>query len=261
MSQKFSLTAGGHRLFYQIINHHLKRAGQPVLVFLHEGLGCIDKWKDFPLMVSDSLQMPALVYDRYGYGYSDALEEARKPDFLHVEALTVLPEILDKLGISEDLILIGHSDGGSIALIYASVFPERVRGLVLEAPHVLVEEIAERGLQSAVMSYNYSDLKERLVKYHGDHTDSTFWGWVNVWTDPENRNWNIESCLPSIKAPVLFIQGADDEYGTVAQLEAIRKGVKGTVEAEIIPGCGHVPHQQAEALALKRMISFISHIR
>lgn len=244
-----------HHLNYRIIS---KPVRYPVLVFLHEGLGCIAKWKDFPDKLCKATGLPGLVYDRYGYGGSDTLKESRQPDFLQREAFDVLPELLDKLHITQPLVLIGHSDGGSIALLYASEFPERVQALILEAPHVKIEELSAQGLKAAIWAYQHGDLKERLSKYHGENTDPMFWSWANIWTDERTQNWNIESFLPSVKAPILFLQGELDEYGTVEQLDAIRDGSGGPVEAEIIPGCSHVPHQQAEEFALRRMQAFVA---
>lgn len=245
----------GHHLNYTWINEGING---PLLIFLHEGLGCVEKWKDFPGKLCKAADLPGLVYDRYGYGKSDMLGEPRQPDFLHREAFEALPELLEKLNMIRPLILVGHSDGGSIALLHASRYPERVIALILEAPHVKIEQLSARGLKEAIQAYRYGDLKERLEKYHGPNTDSMFWGWANIWTDERTRDWNIESFLPSVKAPILFLQGELDEYGTVEQLHAIRKGAGGPVEAEIIPGCGHIPHQQAEEFALQRMQGFIA---
>ncbi len=247
----------GHMLNFKIIRNPI---WSPILIFLHEGLGSIEKWKDFPDKLCRITGLPALVYDRYGYGRSDRLHEPLQPDFLHREAFEVLPELLEKLNIHPSLIFIGHSDGGSIALLYASKFSDCVKALILEAPHVKVEELSAQGLKAAIWAYQYGDLKERLYKYHGDNTDDMFWGWVNVWTDERTRDWNIESYLPGITASVLFLQGELDEYGTVEQLHAIRKKTGGSVEAEIIPECGHIPHQQAEEFVLNRMSQFISDI-
>jgi pimeloyl-ACP methyl ester carboxylesterase len=230
----------------------------PVLIFLHEGLGCVTKWKDFPDKLCTATGLTGLVYDRYGYGDSEELREPRQPDFLQREAYDVLPELLEKLNINKPLILVGHSDGGSIALLYAARFPERVSALVLEAPHVKLEEVSAQGLKAAIRAYLHGDLKERLQKYHSEKTDSMFWGWADVWTDERTRDWNIESCLPYIKAPVLFLQGRLDEYGTEEQMWAISKKIKAPFEAEIIPDCGHTPHQQAEEFVLERMTGFIS---
>ncbi|MDD5508103.1 MAG: alpha/beta hydrolase [Bacteroidales bacterium] len=244
----------GHTLGYRIIR---KSVWSPVLIFLHEGLGCIAKWKDFPDQLCKATMLTGIVYDRYGYGTSDELLEPRQPDFLFHEAFEVLPELLEKLNIHKPLILVGHSDGGSIALLFASRFPERVQALILEAPHVKIEDVSAQGLKAAIWAYRYGDLRQRLIKYHGPNTDSAFWGWANVWTDERAGEWNIESYLPHVTAPLLFIQGRQDEYGTEEQLWSISKHVKAPIEAEIIPDCGHIPHQQAEEFVLGRMTEFI----
>lgn len=245
----------GHTLSYKIIR---KSIWSPVLVFLHEGLGCVEKWKDFPYKLCKATGLTGLVYDRYGYGGSDKLQEPRQPDFLHREAFEVLPELLEKLNFKKPLILIGHSDGGSIALLYASNHSERVKALILEAPHVKIEKVSEEGLKATIRAYQIGDLKERLQKYHGEKTDSMFYGWADIWTDERMREWNIESCLSSVTAPVLFLQGRLDEYGTEEQMWAISKNIRTPFEAEIIADCGHIPHQQAEEYVLKRMTQFIS---
>ncbi|HNS16320.1 MAG TPA: alpha/beta hydrolase [Bacteroidales bacterium] len=246
-----------HTLNYRIIR---ETVWSPILVFLHEGLGCIKKWKDFPENLCKATCLTGFVYDRYGYGDSDGLQEPRQPDFLFHEAFEVLPELLDKLNIHKPLILVGHSDGGSIALLYASRFPDRVKALILEAPHVKLEEVSAQSLKAAIRAYQSGDLKERLQKYHGEKTDSMFHGWADIWTDERMRDWNIESCLSSIKAPVLFLQGRLDEYGTEEQMWAISKRIQAPFEAEIIPDCGHIPHQQAEEFVLERMVEFIGRL-
>jgi pimeloyl-ACP methyl ester carboxylesterase len=167
MNSKAFIKAGGHRLCYQYINAGSLSNDNPILVFLHEGLGCIDKWKEFPDKLSTSLNLPALVYERYGYGNSDPLTESRSSDFLHNEAFSVFPELLENLGLVQPLILIGHSDGGSISLLYASKFPERVNAILLEAPHVMVEDVSVEGLKAAIFAYEHSVLRERLYNYHG----------------------------------------------------------------------------------------------
>lgn len=261
MGCEHSLVAGNHRICYKWIRKEWIKPSQPVMVFVHEGLGCIGKWKDFPETLSNRVSLPAFVYERYGYGHSEPLKEPRQPDYIQREALQVLPEILEKTGIHNRLILVGHSDGGSIALMYASKFPHNVISLILEAPHVMVEKMSMDGLKAAVWAYEHGDLRERLEKYHGENTDSMFRGWANLWMDERSRTWNIESFLPGIISPVLFIQGEEDEYGSVKQLYAIKKGTSGPVEDFIIPGCGHIPHQQAEEKVLKRMKEFIQRYR
>jgi len=258
MDGKSFIKAGSHRLCYKFINTKLLSADKPLLIFLHEGLGCIDKWKEFPEKLTSLVNLPALVYERYGYGSSEPLAESRLSDFLHYEAFNVLPELLDNLMIDQNLILIGHSDGGSISLLFASKHPDRVKAILLEAPHVLIEEISGQGLKAAIFAYQYGDLRERLYKYHGENTDSMFWGWANIWSDEKSRNWNIEDCLPSITAPLLFIQGENDEYGSNEQFLAIQRGVTGPVTSAIIPDCGHIPHHEMEDPVLDEMSRFIN---
>lgn len=257
MGCKQTVIASGHKLCYEWVNKQFHKPEKPVLLFLHEGLGCIGKWKEFPQSLSTVTELPGLIYERYGYGNSDPLSGARQPNFLHKEAFETLPELLNNLNIGNPLILIGHSDGGSISLLFSSMHPDQVKMIILEAPHVLIEEQSVEGLKSAIWAYKHSDLKERLEKYHGNNTDSMFWGWANVWSDEKSLDWNIESYLSGIKVPVLFIQGENDEYGTLKQLESIKKGVKGNVTTEIIKDCGHIPHHQSEEVVLDKMKQFI----
>jgi pimeloyl-ACP methyl ester carboxylesterase len=233
-----------------------KNTARPTLVFLHEGLGSIAQWRDFPLAVSRAVCLPAVVYERGGHGNADPLDEPRTIRYIHEEALQSLPEILRKLQI-DDAILIGHSDGGSIALIFAAVQPEKVRGIITEAAHVFVEESTLAGIREAVRIFACTDLPDRLARYHGSNTEAVFRGWSDTWLCPAFRDWNIEEYLPGVRCPVLAIQGRDDEYGTPAQVEAIVNGVSGPVEALILDGCGHVPHVQARRKVLARMTRFI----
>jgi pimeloyl-ACP methyl ester carboxylesterase len=215
-------------------------AGGPVLVFLHEGLGSIRQWRDFPARVAAATGLRALVYDRYGYGQSDVLREARRTvRFMHDEALVSLPELLKELRI-ENPFLVGHSDGASIALIHAGA-GHAVRGVVAMAPHVFIEPECLSSIRKAAEAFEGSDFKEKLSRYHRD-ARKTFYGWADVWLDPEFGGWDIrDDYLPKIRCPVLAIQGYDDEYGTMAQLDEIQKRAKASCKLLRLAGCGHAP--------------------
>ena len=244
------LSAGGRRLEYQ-------RSGgrEPTLVFLHEGLGSIRQWRDFPERVARATGCAALVYDRYGYGESEVLAEPRVGvRFMHDEALVALPQVLSALGI-ETPVLVGHSDGASIALIYAAA-GHAVRALALLAPHVFVEEICVRSIEQARKTFETTDLPERLGRYHRDPR-RTFYLWNDVWLDPQFRPWNIEEYLPGVRAPLLAIQGEDDGYGTLAQLDAIKRQVSGRCELLKLANCGHSPHRDQPEAVLAAVSRFI----
>ena len=233
-----------------------ERADKKTIVFLHEGLGCIGFWKDFPDLLCARLGLQGLVYDRWGYGASDPFDRPRTTKYLEDEARQALPELLDAAGI-ERPILVGHSDGASIALLFAAAFPERPLAVVSEAAHVFVEEEALAGIRLAVQAFESGDLERRLERHHGDKTKDVFDAWADTWLSPGFRDWNIEAALPAIRAPLLLLQGVDDEYGTAAQVEKIAKGVSGPVESHLLPGCGHVPHHQARERVLDLMTAFI----
>ncbi len=228
----------------------------PRLVFLHEGLGSTAMWRDFPAAVARRTGHRALVYSRRGYGQSDPVPLPRPVSFMHEEALGPLPALLAGLGV-ERPILVGHSDGASIALIYAGTWPDRVDALVLEAPHVFVEDICVESIARIKGVYETTDLKTRLAKYHGDNTDCAFWGWNQVWLNPAFREWNIEEFLPRITCPVLIIQGEQDEYGTERQVEAITRQAPGPVESVLLPACGHSAHRDQRDMTLDAMAEFI----
>ncbi len=228
----------------------------PTLVFLHEGLGSVALWRDFPAKLADATGCPAVIYSRQGYGRSDKLTAPRGVRYMHEEALAVLPALRAALGL-EDVILIGHSDGASIALIHAGKGSWPVRALILEAPHVFVEEITVASIAEAKGAYATTDLRQRLARYHRD-VDGAFRGWNDIWLDPAFRAWNIEEYLPRISCPVLAIQGADDEYGTLAQLDAIERGVAGPCERLVLAHCKHSPHRDQEQATLKAMTAFVA---
>jgi pimeloyl-ACP methyl ester carboxylesterase len=242
MNDEF-VTAGGHRLEIREI---AGRADLPTLVFLHEGLGSTALWKDFPDKLAAATAASALVYSRYGHGRSDRLTGDRTVDYMHVEALKTLPELRRKLRLDR-VVLVGHSDGASIALIHAARWP--VRGLILEAPHVFVEDVTVASIAEAKRAYETTDLGKRLARYHDD-SDSTFWGWNKIWLQPDFRTWNIESVLPGVRCPVLAIQGGEDEYGTLDQLDAVGRGVTGPFEKLVMADCRHAPHRDQEAATL-----------
>ena len=264
-----SILVSGRRLEARWIgarDHDGARAvsGVPTLVFLHEGLGSVALWKDFPDRVAEALGWPALVYSRFGYGRSDPAPLPRPVTFLEDEALDVLPRLLEAAGIA-DPVLIGHSDGGSIALIHAAAFPSshgargqgRVRAVIAEAPHVFVEEVTLVSIRRAGHAYSAGTLRRRLERYHAD-PDAAFRGFHDVWLDPHFETWRIDDRLGAIDVPLLVIQGEDDPYGTMRQVEAIRERAGSTVEIFVPPTpCGHAPHVTRPDLVLEAMTRFL----
>jgi pimeloyl-ACP methyl ester carboxylesterase len=246
------LTICGNRLE---VSHIPGDAEKPTLVFLHEGLGSTALWKDFPATVASATRCPTVVYSRYGYGKSDPIDRPRAVTYMHDEALDVLPALLDELNI-HDPILIGHSDGASIALIHAGTGDRPVRGLILEAPHVFVEDLTVDSIAKAKTIYQKTNLSSRLGRYHDD-ADNVFWGWNDIWLHPEFRDWNIEEYLPKVACPVLVVQGEDDEYGTGAQLDAIKAKAGGPVETVMLADCKHSPHRDQETATRQAMVRFI----
>jgi pimeloyl-ACP methyl ester carboxylesterase len=254
-TQKLPITVQNRNLEVQRISS--RTPGAPELVFLHEGLGSVSHWKDFPARVGEATGCPVTVYSRYGSGNSALLTEPRTVRYMHDEALAVLPDLLAQLQI-ENPILIGHSDGASIAIIYAGVH-NHVRGLVLLAPHVFVEDLSVASIADAKVQFETTNLPEKLARHHRDAA-KTFWGWNEIWLHPEFRNWNIEECLPRIACPVLVIQGVDDQYGTMAQVEAIRRQVAGEVEVVALENCRHSPQRDQPEATLEAIRKFVSRV-
>ncbi len=229
---------------------------KPTLIFLHDSLGSIALWRDFPEALGLRASCNSLVYDRQGYGRSAPFgPAARKNNYLELEA-DVLNGLMEELGI-EQAILFGHSDGGSIALIAAAKYPSRMTAVITEGAHIFVEDITLKGIREAVESYQHTDLKEKLQRYHGDKTEAVFRAWTNTWLGEAFKSWNIEHFLPQISCPVLVIQGERDEFGSSAQVEGIVKGVSGKTSACMVPEVGHTPHKEAREIVLEASASFI----
>jgi pimeloyl-ACP methyl ester carboxylesterase len=226
------------------------------MVFLHGGLGCVGMWRDFPDRVASATGCGALVYSRLGYGASDLVHGPWPLRFMHNEALDVLPAVIERFKLKE-VILFGHSDGASIAIVYAGARRRAVRALVLEAPHVFVERICIDSIRRIAQSYESTDLRERLARYHGDNTDSMFRAWTDVWLRPEFSQWNIEEYLPAIESPVLVVQGEDDEYGTLRQVDAVLNYVNCPARSLVLPRCGHSPHSEQSDEVLKSVRRFL----
>jgi pimeloyl-ACP methyl ester carboxylesterase len=241
----------------------------PTIVFLHQGLGAARAWRDFPERLASATGCGALLYSRAGHGASEAVPGPRSIRYLHDEALRVLPSVLDHFGLGE-IVFFGHSDGASIALLYAGrgreapgrpasdpAGPGRLRALVLEAPHVFVEPVCLESIARLSREYETANLRERLRRHHGENADPLFRSWSEVWLRPEFRSWNIEGSLPAIESPALVIQGKDDPYGTLKQVEAVVKQIRGPAESLILDRCGHSPHSERPEDVLDAATRFI----
>ncbi len=250
--------AEGKKIFCRIIHKEFLDDDKPLLVFLHEGLGTSEQWKDFPTKISKHFSLPVLLYDRYGYGKSEQIDHLRDTDYMEKEASVFLPEILKKLGFeNKKLILFGHSDGGSIAAFFASYFPEKVMAAIIEAPHFFIEDISVSGISNAVKLYEHGSLKKKLEKYHGTNTESMLRTWTENLLSAPMRNWNTVHLLKNIICPVLAIQGTDDDFGTLKQIETLRDNASGKVELFVIEHCGHIPHHQAREKVLNSIEKFL----
>jgi pimeloyl-ACP methyl ester carboxylesterase len=244
----------GSRLEYRWIGP--RPADAPTIVFLHEGLGCLGMWRDFPDSMAAATGCGALVYSRMGYGASEPVRGPRPVRFMHDEALDVLPAVIERFKL-EDIILFGHSDGASIAVIYAGALVAPIRALVLEAPHVFVEPVCVERIARIAEEYETTRLRERLARHHGDNTDSMFKTWTDVWLRPEFRQWNIEEYLPAIQSPVLVVQGEDDEYGTLRQVNAVVTQVNGPARSLVLARCSHSPHSDRPDEVLEAAARFV----
>jgi pimeloyl-ACP methyl ester carboxylesterase len=242
------------RIEFEWLNGDAAAAG--TLVFLHEGLGSVAMWRDFPARLCVATGLRGLVYSRPGYGRSTprAPDEHWTPDFLAQQAGEVLPALLQALGVDRPW-LFGHSDGGSIALLYAAARPAALQGAIVLAPHIMVEDVSVSSIAQAREAYLHTDLKSRLGRYHDD-PDSAFWGWNDVWLSPAFRSWSIEEEIRAIRCPLLAIQGVDDEYGTLEQIRGIARRVPQTQLLEL-PACGHSPHKDQPAKVIEAVARFV----
>ena len=227
----------------------------PTLLLLHEGLGCVEMWRDFPAKLAATTGCRVVVWSRAGYGGSEPYSEARTPLYMQREGEEVLPVLLVELNITRP-ILIGHSDGGSIALIFAAAFPEVPLGIVVMAPHEFVEELTLTGIRAARTAWETTDLPKKLARYHHDGAPRVFREWNDIWLSPAFSTWNIEDCLPKIRCPVLAIQGEDDEYATMRQIEAIAERVPNT-QLLRLAHCGHTPQRDQEEKVLAALAEFV----
>ena len=245
------------RLEYVRLPSAHPREGAPAMIFLHEGLGSVSMWRDFPQRVADATGCEAIVYSRAGYGRSDPAPLPRTVRYMHDEGLQVLPALIEALGL-ERPILFGHSDGGSIVLICAGGTDVPLSGVIAMAPHVLVEDISVESIAQAEVAWQTTNLRERLGRYH-DNVEAAFRGWNDVWLNPEFRAWNIEEYLPAIRVPVLAIQGEDDEYGTMDQIDRIGSGAP-DVELAKLADCRHSPHKDQPDAVIAVVADFVDRL-
>jgi len=246
--------------FAQVAGHRIEYAWfgeanrNPPIVMLHEGLGSVAMWKDFPAKLATRTGHRVLAYSRVGYGWSDPITAARAPEFMHDEARIALPALRDALGL-ERPILFGHSDGGSIALIHAGDGRWPVAGVVVLAPHLFVEAFSLHAIRRAREVYETTDLRERLGRYH-ENVDSAFRGWNDIWLDERFKTWNIEAEVAGVPCPILAIQGLDDEYGTMEQIDRIARLRPETALCKI-EACGHSPHRDQPHEVLRVTAEFV----
>lgn len=237
------LTAAGHRFAFRRYGTPATSAA-PVLVFLHEALGSLGQWRGFPEDLCRATGLAGFAWERLGHGGSDPLEGPRAPGYLDEEIDRWMPGVLDAAGIRE-AIFVGHSDGATLALMWATARPQRTLGVVAMAPHVYVEALAVEGIRAAAAAWATTSFRDKLARFHGDKTDALFRAWQDVWLSEAFAGWNIEDRLPAVRCPVLLIQGEDDEYTSPGQLADISRGLPQPPEVLLLPGCRHIPHLQA----------------
>jgi pimeloyl-ACP methyl ester carboxylesterase len=231
----------------------------PTIIMLHEGLGCVALWRDFPRALAAATGFGVFVFSRAGYGQSDSVPLPRPLDYMTREAIDVLPQVLDAIGFKNG-VLLGHSDGASIAAIYAgSIADFRVRGLVLMAPHFFTEPSGLASIAQARREFETGALRAKLTKYHGD-PDNAFTGWCSAWLDPGFAEWNIADCIDYLRVPVLAIQGADDQYGTLAQIREIENRIYAPLDVEILSNCKHAPHLEQPDPTLAAVADFCARL-
>jgi pimeloyl-ACP methyl ester carboxylesterase len=235
---------------------HEPAGDTPCLVFLHEALGCVEMWKAFPERLCQRTGLPGVLYDRQGHGGSDPLDRPREREYLHREAREILPALLRSLDV-ERPVFVGHSDGGTIALLFAAAYPDWACCAVVEAAHVFVEEVTRQGIREAVSTYYTTNLESRLAKYHGDKSGDLFRAWSGIWLSDMFSTWNMHHDLPFIQCPLLVIQGEDDEYGTLEQVHRIVHHSSGPATPFVVSGCGHIPHLEAQERVLEAAGDFI----
>jgi pimeloyl-ACP methyl ester carboxylesterase len=252
-----TLRIGASELEYRMIGPAPEEA--PTIVMLHEGLGSVGQWGDFPQRLWAATGAGVFVYSRAGYGNSTPVELPRPLDYMHLEALEILPKLLDEIDFRRGLLL-GHSDGASIAAIYAGgVQDHRIRGVAMIAPHFIVEDISVTSIAEIKKAYETTELRSKLKRWHGD-VDNAFYGWNAAWLDPKFRDWDISEYLAYIRVPIAILQGAEDEYGTIRQIEIARQECYCPVDVTIVPAAGHSPHREAPEATLNAVSEFARRI-
>lgn len=255
---KYCEIDGGVSLSYHHVTPSHVFSEDYTVVFLHEGLGSIPQWKNFPQLLCDALQLNGIVYEREGYGNSSPLRSPRDVGYLEDYALEELPQFIEKVVPDKKLILFGHSDGGSIALMYAAEYPNNVAAVITEAAHIFVEFITINGIKAALNEFDRNPkLEMALSKYHGEQTKTLFYAWAKTWLKPDFFRWNIEFFLPKVKAPSLIIQGHQDEYGSPKQVDNIVKKTSGPSKALLLDECGHAPHKEQEKMVIEHTKRFL----
>jgi pimeloyl-ACP methyl ester carboxylesterase len=257
LSDSGFLTIASQRLEYRMLGPRPDQA--PTIVMLHEGLGCVGLWNDFPNKLQQATGLGVFAYSRAGYGQSSPVKLPRPLTYMHDEARDVLPAVLDRIGFARGLLL-GHSDGASIATIYAGTHQDhRLGGLILIAPHFFTEDVGIAAIEEARRAYETGDLRARLSRWHAD-VDSAFLGWNGAWLDPGFRKWDITEQLGYIRVPMLIVQGESDQYGTVKQIEAAQQDCYCPVEVALLPGASHNPPREAPEATLAVISDFVSRV-
>jgi len=251
---------GDKQIWYRLSGLEAAWPETPLLVFLHEGLGCSAQWRGFPEQIAAACALPLLMYDRWGYGLSSAKHEPNGEKYMHFEAYEMLPALLEHLGISRNLMLFGHSDGGTIALLFAGAFPQKTLGVISECDHVICEEITGEGVKRVVQAFAEGKLKKLLMPYHGEKTEALVHGWTHLWLSEKGKHWSMLPELKQVVAPVLNIQGRNDHFGSVQQLALKLEHCSGPVQISLLNDCGHIPHHEQRETVTELTVAFINHL-